>query len=679
MNSLISSASPYLLQHAHNPVNWFAWDEAALQKAKAENKPILLSIGYATCHWCHVMAHESFEDQATANVMNQHFINIKVDREERPDIDHLYMDALQAMTGSGGWPLNIFLTPDLQPFYGGTYFPPKPISNKQSFTDVLLAVASAWKNRNTEIISQATELVAHIKKANSFGNANLNQIDFNVNDLKTAANNLLQQADLEFGGFGAAPKFPQLHSLTYLIRHHHFFNDSNALNHVVLSLTKMIEGGIYDQLAGGIARYSTDIKWTVPHFEKMLYDNALFIQALAETYQVTKNKLFKIAACETIDFLLQHFKGKNNLFYCAIDADSEGIEGKYYCWSQTELETVLEKEEFEILQTHYDITEEGNFYEPHYHFKGNILTVKNNTEKVASLLDLSQEVVEEKLQSAKQKLLQIRSARIPPITDTKSILSWNALLLKAFVFAYEAFENETYLNEANHLYDAIVKHFYVVENRKIKTVKHLDTKVEKDNYAFLDDIAYLADALIVLQNFNYSTQIQNDLSSLIEIANNNFKDSETDFYFFSAEHQKDILIRKKEIYDGATPSANAILANVIFQHGTQKNQPLLQETAIKMLKNLLNPITKHTNSFAIWACLYQKIIFGIYEITIPNQTTVSFVIQNYIPYKILNISDLATKSHLFMLCKNQTCFAPVNNFSDILMKIADENKLVSLT
>ena len=325
-NRLINETSPYLLQHAHNPVNWYPWGEEALQKAKEEDKPILVSIGYAACHWCHVMERESFEDETTAAIMNRDFINIKIDREERPDLDHIYMDAVQAMTGSGGWPLNVFLTPDARPFYGGTYFPPVRAYNRASWQETLLGVTQAFRERRNEIEAQASNLTEHLVNAGSFGLQKVHgQEIFDQVKIRETAEQMMKQADREWGGFGRAPKFPQTFSILYLLRYHYLSGDGPALDQALLSLDKMIEGGIYDQLGGGFARYSTDTEWLAPHFEKMLYDNALLLMVLSEAFQLTGRLRYKEVIEETLDFIQREMMEEQGVFYAALDADSEGV------------------------------------------------------------------------------------------------------------------------------------------------------------------------------------------------------------------------------------------------------------------------------------------------------------------------------------------------------------------
>ncbi|HRG82899.1 MAG TPA: thioredoxin domain-containing protein, partial [Chitinophagaceae bacterium] len=365
----------YLLQHAHNPVNWYPWGEEALQKAKQEDKPILVSIGYAACHWCHVMERESFEDETTAAIMNRDFINIKIDREERPDLDHIYMDAVQAMTGSGGWPLNVFLTPEARPFYGGTYFPPTRAYNRASWQETLLGVTQAFRDRRNEIEAQASNLTEHLISASSFGIQTVPGSEiFDRTKIHDTYEQLMKQADQEWGGFGRAPKFPQSFSILYLLRFYYLSGDKAALEQALLSLDKMIEGGIYDQLGGGFARYSTDTEWLAPHFEKMLYDNALLIMVLTEAYQLTGEPRYKEVISETLDFIQREMMQEQGAFYAALDADSEGVEGKFYVWQPEEVKAVLGAEA-DLFCSYYDVTEKGNWSEPG-HGSTNILRVK---------------------------------------------------------------------------------------------------------------------------------------------------------------------------------------------------------------------------------------------------------------------------------------------------------------
>ncbi|MEJ7672637.1 MAG: thioredoxin domain-containing protein [Chitinophagaceae bacterium] len=370
-NKLALESSPYLLQHAHNPVNWYPWGDEALLKAKQEDKPILVSIGYSACHWCHVMEHESFEDLETAKQMNDNFVNIKIDREERPDLDHIYMDAVQAMSGSGGWPLNVFLTPDKKPFYGGTYFPPQRAHNRASWKEVLLGVANLFNDKRQEVEAQAEELTQHIGRSSVSAqiinplqpsqnlSGNVENI-FVRQQVEEIYENVMKQADKEWGGFGNAPKFPQSFTINYLLRYNYYTKNQDALQQACLSLDKMIKGGIYDQIGGGFARYSTDAEWLAPHFEKMLYDNALLIRTLSDAYQITQDESYRKTIIQTIDFIERELSNKDGGFYSALDADSEGEEGKFYVWSFQEITEVLGSDAI-LFCEYYDVTPNGNW------------------------------------------------------------------------------------------------------------------------------------------------------------------------------------------------------------------------------------------------------------------------------------------------------------------------------
>ena len=447
-NELSHETSPYLLQHAHNPVHWQPWSEQALQAAKEADKPILVSIGYSACHWCHVMERESFENDATAAIMNKHFVNIKIDREERPDLDHIYMDAVQAMTGSGGWPLNVFLTPGGKPFYGGTYFPPEKAFNRASWTDVLLSIHDAWTNKRSEMEAQAETLTEHIKKSNNFGQIkNVIKVEagealFTKEDCEAITKNLLAVADKEEGGFGKAPKFPQTFSINCLLQSAYFLDDKEALAQAELSLQKMFYGGIYDQLAGGLCRYSTDNEWLAPHFEKMLYDNALFIIALSNAYSLTKKEVYKTAIIRTCDFLFSEMKNAAGGFYAALDADSEGVEGKFYVWDKVETEALLKKDAA-FFNEYFDVTAHGNWEEK------NILRILHPLEKVAAKYKISVDEANEIIERSKKALLAERNKRIRPGTDDKILLGWNALLITALCKAFAALQRDEYKSEAD--------------------------------------------------------------------------------------------------------------------------------------------------------------------------------------------------------------------------------------
>ena len=667
-NHLIHETSPYLLQHAHNPVNWHAWNNEALQKAKAEDKPILISIGYSACHWCHVMERESFEDEATAQIMNEHFINIKIDREERPDIDHLYMDAVQAITGSGGWPLNVFLTSDLKPFFGGTYFPPVRAFNRSSWKEVLLAVANSYKEKRNEITEQAENLLQHLSNAN-----NLNAVDqmnaFGKKSLYIINDNLLKLSDKEWGGFGQAPKFPQSFSILYLLRHYHFDKDKAALNAATLSLDKMMMGGIYDHLGGGFCRYSTDKSWQIPHFEKMLYDNALLLDAYIEAYQITKKEQYKTVVAETIQFIKREMTSPEGGFYSALDADSEGVEGKYYTWNKTEIDELL-GEKSELFCRVYNVLENGNWE------NANILWQPELFEKIAGEFGISEIELENKIKSCEQILFKARQKRIRPGLDNKILLSWNALMSTALCKAYAAFGNEEYLKIAKANIAFIEENLF----DKNGNLLHGWNKIANPQQAFLDDHASLIHAYIVLSQVTADSEYFLRAKSLTEKTSEFFGDDQNIFFYFTPKNQTDVLIRKIEIYDGATPSGNALMAGNLLELSIVFGISQWRNRAEQMLSYISKFAERYPTSFGVWALHLQLLIYGVKEIVVIGEdyrSLIKQVLQEYIPSKILQASGrennewpllkdklITSKKTKIYICENYSCLRPAESFEE---------------
>lgn len=676
-NQLINETSPYLLQHAHNPVNWYPWGEEALAKARAEDKPILVSIGYAACHWCHVMERESFEDVATAAIMNKFFINIKIDREERPDLDHIYMDAVQAMTGSGGWPLNVFLTPDTKPFYGGTYFPPQRAYNRASWKEILEAVQKGYRERREEILSQAENLTAHLLSANAFGvqQPGAAAALFTNEQLQTIANNLLVNADTEWGGFGKAPKFPQTFSIQYLLRHHHFTKEEASLKQALLSLDKMIEGGIYDQLGGGFARYSTDNEWLAPHFEKMLYDNALLVSVLAEAWQLTQLPPYARAIRETLAFIEREMLDREGGFYSALDADSEGVEGKFYVWSLEEVNRVL-GEDASLFAACYDVSEKGNWEHT------NILRITRPFAAIAEEKGITMDVLETKLAQCRALLLQERSSRIRPQLDDKILLGWNALTITAYAKAYAALGEETYRESARTGMAFLESRLAGTAGNWFHTYKNGQARIP----AFLDDYAYLIQAYIHLQEITGRGEYLLKARDLTEWVITHFEEPDTGFFFYTHQHQQDVIVRKKEVYDGAVPSGNAVMAHNLYYLSIVFDRPAWAERSEGLPVSLGNAITRHPGSFGVWAMLVQLMTRGMLEIAITGQQAHTFlrpVLERFIPNKILQTEE--TNSDVFplltgkgwgegaetafYLCKNYACQAPFLTIEALLAKV----------
>jgi uncharacterized protein YyaL (SSP411 family) len=662
-NLLIEETSPYLLQHAYNPVEWHPWGETALQLAKDLDKPILVSIGYAACHWCHVMERESFEDLATAKIMNDHFVNIKIDREERPDLDHIYMDAVQAMTGSGGWPLNVFLTPDKKPFYGGTYFPPEPMHNRASWKDVLLGVSKGFKEKRDQIDAQADTLTQHLLKSNGFGFQNQNpDAGPALSDIDAAVAALLTQADTVWGGFGGAPKFPQTASIRFLLKYHYFNSThKNSFTHANLCLEKMIEGGIYDQLGGGFSRYSTDGQWLAPHFEKMLYDNALLVTTLSEAYQCTKKESYLKAITETLGFVERELMDVDGGFLSALDADSEGVEGKFYTWSAPEIITLL-KNDAPLFMAYYGVTEAGNWEHT------NILHTPQPAALVAQSFGISESELLLTIQNCNAVLMVERNKRVRPQTDDKQLLGWNALMNTAFSKAYAATGNKNYLIRAqqnmSHLFECF-------KNSNGDGWLHTYKNGHAKTPAFLDDYAYLIEALIQLQMVSGDFHWLEKAGEITDYVNDHFMESDTGFYFYTHDAQADVILRKKEVYDGATPSGNAVMASNLFHLGVVYGSDKYLSLSKRTCSSLLPAITKHPGSFGVWASVLLLQLVGLREITLIGSGVRGYleaVLPLYRPNNILNISEnrltsissickkiIDNQQVTFQICENNTC------------------------
>ncbi|MBS1620075.1 MAG: thioredoxin domain-containing protein [Bacteroidetes bacterium] len=675
-NRLINESSPYLLQHAHNPVDWYPWGEEALQKASKEDKPILISIGYSSCHWCHVMEKESFEDENTARIMNDHFINIKIDREERPDLDQIYMDAVQAMTGSGGWPLNVFLTPEGKPFYGGTYFPPQPAYNRPSWSDLLLSVANAFENKRTEVNVQADNLTKHLEQANIFGFDNTEMEDqvFKGQNTEKLFENILQSSDREWGGFGKAPKFPQWYAILYLLRYHHVSGNKDALKQALLSIDKMIDGGIYDQVGGGIARYATDDKWLVPHFEKMLYDNALFIVVVSEAFQLTRKQRYKEVIEETLQFVLRELSSAEGGFYSSLDADSEGVEGKYYVWSFDEIKGLLGIDSH-IFCEYYNVTQQGNWEGK------NILHVKESMENFSLSKGLKTGELQHTLVKCRKKLLEERNKRIHPKTDDKIILGWNALMNMACSKAFEATGNEDFRRMATRNMEFLFDKFSIEGRDDFwHTWKNESGKIP----AFLDDYSFLISALIHLQTISAQNEWLIRAKGLSTYVIENFSDETNTFFFYTKESQADIIVRKKEIFDGAVPSGNSMMTQNLYQLSILFEEEEWKQRCIKMITGLVKEITGYPVSFGLWSCLFLEIVSGTNEIVITGRNSKDQhrqLLKYYLPHSLIITSgnqdsdfpSLAGRSSLdetlIYLCRNFSCQPPVKTAKELISLI----------
>jgi uncharacterized protein YyaL (SSP411 family) len=557
-NSLARETSPYLLQHANNPVDWHAWGTEAFERARKEDKPIFLSIGYSACHWCHVMEHESFENQQLAGLMNERFVNIKVDREERPDLDQIYMNAVQAMTGRGGWPMSVFLTHDLKPFYGGTYWPPTGRMGMPGFDQVLAAVSEAWQNRRQAVIDQAEQLTEHLQAVSlspigGKGDGSPLSVDL----LRHATAMLERVFDHEHGGFGGAPKFPHPMDLRVLLRSWRRWPRDNVLRLATLTLDKMAAGGIYDQLGGGFHRYSVDERWLVPHFEKMLYDNALLAVAYLEAHQATGNADYARVVRETLDYSLREMTDPAGGFYSTQDADSEGVEGKFYVWTPAEIHQILGEDRGRIFCRVYDVTEEGNFEEQ------NILNLPKTLAQSAAMLGRDVNQLTTELAEDRAKLLAVRNQRVWPSRDDKVLVSWNGLMIDAMAQTGAALGESCYIAAAEKAAEFILLRMRRDDGRLLHSWRAGQARFD----AYLDDYACLGNALTSLYEATFNEHWIEAAVQLADFMLVHFTDTENGgFYYTAADHEM-LITRQKDVQDNATPSSSAMAATMLERLG----------------------------------------------------------------------------------------------------------------
>ena len=587
-NNLINENSPYLLQHANNPVNWFPWGEAALTRARTENKPIFLSIGYAACHWCHVMAHESFENEETAALMNEHFVNIKVDREERPDIDAIYMQATVAMTGSGGWPMSVFLTPDLKPFYAGTYFPPVQRYNMPAFKDVLAGIARAYKEEPGEISRVSSEVSIHLQQ--SLTSEQNSELTFQQEHLKAVAKALGDAYDWGYGGWGEAPKFPQPMTIEFLLRRY-AAGDVDALKPAIHVLKAMSRGGMYDVVGGGFSRYSVDNFWRVPHFEKMLYDNAQLVRAYLHAWQITKEPHFKQIVLETLDFVGREMTHPAGGFYSSLDADSEGEEGKFYVWTLEEIREVL-KEGSEFFEAAYGIMPRGNW-------EGKTVLQRGlDDDSLAARFKLDPKTVPMKLSEAHSRLLAARALRVRPGTDDKILTAWNGLMLAAVAEAARVMD-ELELQHKYHMLATRSAEFLLNALRPAEKLKRSWRQGKITNEVFLEDYAALILGLIELYQtdfqdkwFAFAEELMAEMLDLFSDPNGGFFDTSKD--------SQELLLRPKDLQDNATPSGNSLACEALLKLAAFTDNGKYRDRAEKSLGLVTNQALRYPTSFARW-------------------------------------------------------------------------------
>lgn len=668
-NHLIKETSPYLLQHAHNPVDWYPWCEEALQKAKQENKPIFLSIGYSSCHWCHVMEHESFENEEIAKIMNENFVSIKVDREERPDLDDIYQKTCQMATGQGGWPLSVFLTPDQKPFYVGTYFPILDSYGRPGFGSILRQLAQAWKEKPQDVKKAAENFMANLQGADLVtAHAKLEKLI-----LDEAAVNLFQIADNTYGGFGSAPKFPNAANLSFLLRYSKLSKISKFSEFVLKTLNKMARGGIFDQIGGGFHRYSTDARWLVPHFEKMLYDNALLTVVYAEAYMLTKDTFYLDVIRKTLDFVLREMTSPQGGFYSALDADSEGEEGKYYVWSKKEIQEILGKDA-DVFCLYYDVTEGGNF-------EGK--TILNNNvaaSTVAFHFGISEDKVRHLVEEGSKKLLEVRSKRIRPGLDDKILTSWNALMVSAFAKGYQVTDEKKYLEAAQNCLEFIEKNL-VSDTQVMRTYKNGHARLN----GYLEDYSYLINALIDVFEATAEARYLDLATNLANHTIDHFWDEKNNSFYFTADNHESLIIRPKSNYDLSMPSGNSVAVSALLKlyHLTQQQRFLeisvktMEAFALAAAENpfgfgyllntiylylekpteitLLNPVNKEIADFVTKKFLPEAIV-----ITVPAADKLAKLSK----YQFFAGKEFTDETTVFV-CKNFTCSLPLKTTQEI--------------
>lgn len=636
MNKLSNATSPYLLQHAHNPVDWFQWGDEALTQARAENKPIFLSIGYAACHWCHVMAHESFEDPEVAAFMNQHFVNIKVDREERPDIDAIYMQATVAMTGSGGWPMSVFLAPDLKPFYAGTYFPPVARYNMPSFRDVLAGIARSWREERDEITRVGAQVSDHLQQALS--STKTGDIALTDESLTAATMAMLDSYDWNYGGWGSAPKFPQPMSLEYLLRRavENPSDEQKELKTALHALRAMARGGMYDVVGGGFSRYSVDNFWRVPHFEKMLYDNAQLVRVYLHAWQLTNDPFFKHIVVETLEFIGREMTHPNGGFYSSLDADSEGEEGKFYIWSLDEIRQTL-KEDSEFFEAAYGVSVRGNWEGK------NVLQRTLDDPSLAARFKLNLESVPAKLADCHARLLTVRANRIRPGTDDKILTAWNGLMLSAVAEAARVFP-ESELRD-NYLALATRNAQFLLHalrpNGKLRR-SWRDGKIT--NEVFLEDYAALILGLIELYQTDFNNEWFTAARQLADEMIELFEDPQGGF-FDTPKDGEDLLLRPKDIQDNATPSGNALACEALLKLAAFTDEGRYRDLAEKALTLVTDFVSRYPTAFGRWLSAADfalgnvKQVAAVYEAEdVQRQEILRFIQSAYRPNAIIAAS-----------------------------------------
>ncbi|KOA21428.1 glycosyl hydrolase family 76 [Clostridium homopropionicum DSM 5847] len=675
VNKLVNEKSPYLLQHAYNPVDWYPWSEEAFSKAKAEDKPIFLSIGYSTCHWCHVMERESFEDEEVAKILNEKFISIKVDREERPDVDSVYMNVCQAITGSGGWPLTIIMTPDRKPFFAATYIPKESKYGMAGIKAILNNISKAWSEKRDKIIDNSNEIVGEIKQAYQ---GKRGEEEIGIESVHKAFSDFSYFFQERYGGFNNAPKFPTPQNLFFLLRYWKYSNSKKALDMVTKTLDSMYKGGIFDHVGFGFSRYSTDEKWLVPHFEKMLYDNALLTLAYTEAYTATGKSLYKEIAEKTISYILRDMKHENGGFFSAEDADSEGVEGKFYVWDYKEIIKELGKEDGELYCKYYGITENGNFEGKNI---PNLLNTK--IEEIENNKDLK-----DSLEDLNKRLYIKREKRIHPYKDDKILTSWNGLMIAALAYAGRIFDDSMYIQEAKEAVDFIYENLFREDGRLLARFREGDSAY----LAYSEDYAFLIKGLIELYQATFEADY---LKKAIDLNNDMFKyfwDKDEGGFFLYGEDSEELIWRPKEVYDGAIPSSNSVAALNMLRLGSLTGNLDLIDECRKIFRTFAGKVKDVPigHAYFMMAVLFDNI--PTKEIVIAGDKKSDEVIKflkeinkTFSPFTAIVLNDnstilkevnpsiidkaLVNGKPAVYICENFSCQKPITNFSEAVIKV----------
>ena len=673
-NRLIRETSPYLLQHAHNPVDWYPWAEEALNRAKKEDKPILLSIGYSSCHWCHVMEKESFEDEGIAGIMNERFINIKVDREERPDLDEIYMSAVQAMTGSGGWPMTVFLTPDHVPFHAGTYFPPEDRGGMPGFRKVLITVSDYYRSHPKEVAEVATQMKSALHQIVEIVPP---KVSMEEKILENAFEVLERQFDPYHGGFGGAPKFPNSMALSFLLRYWKKTGAQKALEVVETTLEKMAHGGIYDHLGGGFHRYSVDDRWLIPHFEKMLYDNALLSRTYFETYQATRKGGYRRVGEEILRYVLREMKSPAGGFYSTQDADSEGEEGKFYAWTRDQIKQVLGQEEGTVFSAYYGVSTQGNF-----EGDKNVLYVASTLEKVSELCQISTSDLEALLERGRRKLFAEREKRVKPGRDEKILTSWNGLMISGFVDGFKVTGDQVYLDAAGE-----GARFILQEMRKDGDLMRVFNKGRCRVKGYSEDYAFFIQSLIDLYEAAFETDWLQDADELNRRMIDQFWDGSNGGFYFSGRENETMIARSKSPYDNAIPSPNSVAVSNLLRLGHLTGEASLKQKAEQILRLFYGYLSEHPSGFSQMLSGF-SFFLGPEEVGIVGsgkdprtRSLLKEIHRAFLPNKVLSFKDpeKETKGSWFpflrdvkvtggpaaFVCKGFTCLPPAKDAEEL--------------